>query len=95
MSHRLKLNAIHFSNSLEAEKSLLDSSQQTLESKVEKRALEISKADISGNLTSTQSSKKQLSAVSKKGRGTTCLTLGVILVVLIIFVWTYMLIRFT
>lgn len=31
MSHRLKLNAVHFSNSLEAEKALLESSQQTLE----------------------------------------------------------------
>jgi hypothetical protein len=32
MSHRLKLNAVHFSNSLEAEKALLETSQETLES---------------------------------------------------------------
>ncbi|KAK1924044.1 hypothetical protein DB88DRAFT_488940 [Papiliotrema laurentii] len=79
MSHRLKLNAVHFSNSLEAEKALLETSQETLEN----------------NLTATRSSKKNLSAVSKKGRGTTCMTLGVVILVLIIFVWTYMLIRFT
>lgn len=33
MSHRLKLNAVHFANSLESEKSLLDSSTDVLESK--------------------------------------------------------------
>jgi len=33
MSHQLKLNAVHFSNSLEAEKALLESSQSTLESR--------------------------------------------------------------
>lgn len=32
MSHQLKLNAIHFSNSLEEEKALLQSSQDVLES---------------------------------------------------------------
>lgn len=48
-----------------------------------------------GNLVATQASKKQLGTVSSKGRGTTCLTLGVIILALIIFVWTYMLIRFT
>jgi hypothetical protein len=48
-----------------------------------------------GNLVGTQSSKTHLSAVTRKGRGTTCMTLGVVLLVLIIFVWTYMLIRFT
>jgi hypothetical protein len=92
MSHRLKLNAIHFSNSLEAEKSILESSQQTLGSKYPGCRDMLTRQ---GNLTATQTSKKHLGAVSSKGRGTTCLTLGVILVVLIIFVWTYMLIRFT
>lgn len=33
MSHRLKLNAVHFANSLESEKSLLDTSTDVLESK--------------------------------------------------------------
>ena len=33
MSHRLKLNAIHFASSLNDEKDLLESSQNTLESK--------------------------------------------------------------
>lgn len=33
MSHRLKLNAVHFANSLEDEKSLLDTSTEVLESK--------------------------------------------------------------
>ena len=33
MSHRLKLNAIHFASSLEEEKALLEASQDTLESK--------------------------------------------------------------
>lgn len=32
MSHRLKLNAIHFASSLEGEKALLESSQDALES---------------------------------------------------------------
>jgi hypothetical protein len=35
MSHRLKLNAVHFANSLEDEKSLLDTSTEVLESKLE------------------------------------------------------------
>jgi hypothetical protein len=34
MSHRLKLNAVHFANSLEDEKSLLDTSTEILESKL-------------------------------------------------------------
>ncbi|WVQ73970.1 hypothetical protein IAR50_003551 [Cryptococcus sp. DSM 104548] len=79
MSHQLKLNAVHFSNSLENEKHLLDDSQDTLEK----------------NLASTRSNKKGLSTVSKKSRGTTCMTFGIILVVLLLFMWTYMLIRFT
>ncbi|ORY26172.1 hypothetical protein BCR39DRAFT_498529 [Naematelia encephala] len=79
MSHRLKLNAIHFASSLEEEKSLLEISQDVLEK----------------NLASTRSSKKTLTAVSKKGRGTTCMTLGVVFMVIVLFVWTYMLIRFT
>ncbi|OCF38536.1 hypothetical protein I317_07692 [Kwoniella heveanensis CBS 569] len=79
MSHRLKLNAVHFSNSLEKEKGILETSQEVLEK----------------NLASTRSSKKQLSSVSKKGRGTTCLTLGVVVLVMVLFIWTYMLIRFT
>ncbi|WRT66593.1 uncharacterized protein IL334_003552 [Kwoniella shivajii] len=79
MSHRLKLNAVHFANSLENEKSLLEDSQNVLEN----------------NLTATRSSKKHLSSVSSKGRSTTCLTLGVVFLVMILFVWTYMLIRFT
>ncbi|WWD17058.1 hypothetical protein CI109_101495 [Kwoniella shandongensis] len=79
MSHRLKLNAIHFASSLENEKTMLEDSQEVLEK----------------NLSATRSSKKSLSSVSKKGRGTTCLTLGVVILVMVLFVWTYMLIRFT
>ncbi|WVQ79979.1 hypothetical protein IAT38_002080 [Cryptococcus sp. DSM 104549] len=79
MSHRLKLNAIHFSRSLENEKHLIEESQEALEK----------------NLSATRSSKKHLSTVSKKGRGTTCLTLGVVVLVMILFIWTYLLIRFT
>ncbi|WWC69975.1 uncharacterized protein I206_103919 [Kwoniella pini CBS 10737] len=79
MSHRLKLNAVQFSNALENEKSILEDSQNTLEN----------------NLTATKSSKNHLSTVSSKGRSTTCLTLGVVILVMVLFVWTYMLIRFT
>ncbi|WVW84226.1 hypothetical protein I302_106256 [Kwoniella bestiolae CBS 10118] len=79
MSHRLKLNAVHFSNSLENEKNILENSQNTLEN----------------NLTVTKSSKKHLSSVSSKGRSTTCLTIGVVVLVMVMFIWTYMLIRFT
>ncbi|WWD03257.1 hypothetical protein V865_001308 [Kwoniella europaea PYCC6329] len=79
MSHRLKLNAVHFANSLENEKSIMENSQNTLEN----------------NLTVTKSSKKHLSSVSSKGRSTTCLTIGVVILVTVMFIWTYMLIRFT
>ncbi|GFZ46828.1 hypothetical protein JCM24511_04048 [Saitozyma sp. JCM 24511] len=79
MSHRLKLNAIHFASSLEGEKALLESSQDALEK----------------NLDSTRSSKKHLGTVSSKSRGTTCMTLGIVVLVMVLFVWTYMLIRFT
>ncbi|TXT07199.1 hypothetical protein VHUM_03369 [Vanrija humicola] len=79
MSHRLKLNAVHFANSLEEEKTLLESSQNVLER----------------NLETTKESKGTLSKVSSKGRGTTCLTIGVVLLVIVLFVWTYLLIRFT
>ncbi|BEI82969.1 hypothetical protein CcaverHIS002_0308370 [Cutaneotrichosporon cavernicola] len=79
MSHRLKLNAIHFSNSLEEEKGMLQHSEDTLES----------------NLTATKESKGTLSKVSTKGRSTTCMTIGVIIAVILLFVWTLMLIRFT
>ncbi|OXH37063.1 hypothetical protein J008_02282 [Cryptococcus neoformans] len=78
MSQRLKLNAIHFSNSLENEKHLIQNSQDILEQ----------------NLSATKTSKKHLSTVSKKGRNTTCLTLGIVLLVMIVFIWTYLLIRF-
>ncbi|ODO09153.1 hypothetical protein I350_02753 [Cryptococcus amylolentus CBS 6273] len=79
MSHRLKLNAVHFSNSLENEKHLIEDSQDALEK----------------NLASTRTNKEGLSTVSKKSRGTTCMTFGIILMVLLLFMWTYMLIRFT
>ncbi|EIW70557.1 hypothetical protein M231_07769 [Tremella mesenterica] len=79
MSHRLKLNAVHFANSLEEEKASLDTSTDVLEK----------------NLTATRQSKSNLSKVSKKGRGTTCMTLGVVILVMLLFMWTYMVIRFT
>ncbi|WWC61954.1 uncharacterized protein I303_104540 [Kwoniella dejecticola CBS 10117] len=79
MSHRLKLNAVQFSTAMENEKSILENSQNTLEN----------------NLSATKSSKKHLSTVTSKGRSTTCLTLGVVILVIVLFVWTYMLIRFT
>jgi hypothetical protein len=104
MSHQLKLNAVHFSNSLEAEKALLDNSQSTLESEFRIRHSIAQSSSyerhtyaelILDNLVATKSSKKTLSAVSRKSRGTTCITIGVVALVLIIFVWTYMLIKFT
>jgi hypothetical protein len=49
----------------------------------------------SENLDSTRSSKKHLGTVSSKSRGTTCMTLGIVVLVMVLFVWTYMLIRFT
>ncbi|KAK4683724.1 hypothetical protein P7C73_g6507, partial [Tremellales sp. Uapishka_1] len=79
MSHQLKLNAIHFATTLENEKSTMEDAQTVLEK----------------NLVTTRSSKKDLSSVSKKGRGTTCLTFGVIILVMVIWIWVYMLIRFT
>ncbi|KAH8090545.1 hypothetical protein HD553DRAFT_302709 [Filobasidium floriforme] len=79
MSHQLKLNAMHFSKSLEEEKSILESSQGVLEN----------------NLVKTQASKSKLSSVSSKSRSTTWLTIVSLLVVMIAWVWTYLLIRFT
>lgn len=96
MSHRLKLNAVHFANSLEDEKSLVDSSTDVLESKLRHLSQKLPGSDeVAENLSATRSSKKSLSTVSSKGRGTTCMTLGIVILVLIIFIWTYMLIRFT
>ncbi|EJT45245.1 hypothetical protein A1Q1_06383 [Trichosporon asahii var. asahii CBS 2479] len=68
-----------FSSSLENEKSLLQNSQDVLEQ----------------NLDGTLKSKGNLDQVSRKGRSTTCMQLGIMVTVFIIFVWTYMLIRFT
>ena len=102
MSQRLKLNAIHFATSLDNEKALLDTSTLTLESKPFPSAVFPNAAYGStdspvcvDNLASTRTSKKQLGVVSKKGRGTTCLTIGVVVLVIVIFVWTYLLIKFT
>jgi hypothetical protein len=95
MSHRLKLNAVHFANSLEEEKAILEVSQNTLESGSCASYVRNLADDSLDNLTNTRSSKKNLSAVSKKGRSTTCMTLGIVVLVLVLFVWTYMLIRFT
>lgn len=47
------------------------------------------------NLDGTLKSKGNLDQVSRKGRSTTCMQLGIMVTVFIIFVWTYMLIRFT
>ncbi|GHJ89751.1 hypothetical protein NliqN6_6153 [Naganishia liquefaciens] len=79
MSHQLKLNAVHFSKSLEDEKGILEASTEVL----------------TRNLDRTQVSKKVLDSVRKKAGGTTWLTIISIVVVMIAFVWTYLLIRFT
>ncbi|KAJ9118161.1 hypothetical protein QFC22_004065 [Naganishia vaughanmartiniae] len=79
MSHQLKLNAVHFSKSLEDEKGILEASTEV----------------ISRNLDRTQASKKSLDLVRKKTGGTTWLTVISIIVVMIAFIWTYLLIRFT
>lgn len=47
------------------------------------------------NLDGTLKSKGNLDQVSRKGRSTTCMQLGIMVTVLLLFVWTYMLIRFT
>ncbi|KAJ9101668.1 hypothetical protein QFC20_005201 [Naganishia adeliensis] len=79
MSHQLKLNAVHFSKSLEDEKGILEQSTEVL----------------SRNLDRTQISKKSLDSVRKKTGGTTWLTIISIIVVMVAFMWTYLLIRFT
>jgi hypothetical protein len=94
MSHRLKLNAVHFATSLEGEKTLLQSSQDVLES-MSSPKLGNPPDVLAENLESTRTSKKHLGTVSSKSRGTTCMTLGIVILVLVLFVWTYMLIRFT
>jgi hypothetical protein len=101
MSSQLKRNALHFANSLEEEKAILETSQAALEGMSCPRSCcshfvhHEPLPNDTGNLEKTQTSKTQLSAVTRSSRGTTCMTIGIVLLVLIIFVWTYMLIRFT
>jgi hypothetical protein len=95
MSRQLKLNSVHFSNSMEQENALLQSSQDVLESELAYREFLYLTDTLAENLASTKASKGHLSTVSSKGRSTTCMTLGVVILVLVLFIWTYMLIRFT
>jgi hypothetical protein len=101
MSHRLKLNALHFSSTLNEEKTLLESSSTALESMsvllllpVQLVANAIPRLQTA-NLTKTKTSKTKLSAVTSKTRGTTWLVLMSIVIVLIGWIWTYLLIRMT
>jgi hypothetical protein len=40
-------------------------------------------------------SKGKLATVSTKSRGTTCMTIGIVVLVIVLFIWTYLLIKFT
>lgn len=102
MSHQLKLNAVHFSKSLEDEKGILEASTEVLT----RTSLPLPRSSCAGtadpmwkhrpgNLDRTQVSKKVLDSVRRKTGGTTWLTVGAILAVMVAFVWTYLLIRFT
>jgi hypothetical protein len=99
MSHQLKLNAVHFSKSLEDEKGILEASTEVLQrTSPLLRFLPLKltlKPLCAGNLDRTQISKKVLDSVRKKTGGTTWLTIISIIVVMVAFMWTYLLIRFT
>lgn len=97
MSHQLKLNAVHFSKSLEDEKGILEQSTEVLSRKSTQctRVLACVDSVAIGNLDRTQISKKSLDSVRKKTGGTTWLTIISIIVVMVAFMWTYLLIRFT
>lgn len=106
MSKQLRLNALHFAKGLEDEKGLLESAAETLESKFIEVARWMKNGTLTGNgywllarikenLSRTQSSKTKLSTVTKKTRGTTCLTFMTIVIVFVVWMWTYLIIRMT
>ncbi|KAL7415389.1 hypothetical protein BDY24DRAFT_382750 [Mrakia frigida] len=79
MSTQLRKNALHFSNSLEAEKPLLEQGASLLES----------------NISRLTGSAGRLGAVSTSGRSNTWLVLGACAVVTLAWFWMYLIIRMT
>lgn len=79
MAKQLKRNAMHFSNSLEKDKAVVEDAQEKLEV----------------NHDVMQKERLRLRDHSGKSRGTTCMVLGIILLVLIVFMLMVSFIRFS
>ncbi len=79
MAKQLKRNAVHFSNSLEKDKAVVEDAQAKLEV----------------NHDVMQKERLRLRDHSGKSRGTTCMVLGIILLVLVVFMLMVSLIRFS
>ncbi|KJA13587.1 hypothetical protein HYPSUDRAFT_49770 [Hypholoma sublateritium FD-334 SS-4] len=79
MAKQLKRNAMHFSNSLEKDKAVVEDAQGKLEV----------------NHDVMQKERLRLRDHSGKSRGTTCMVLGIILLVLVVFMLMVSFIRFS
>jgi len=79
MAQQLKRNAMHFSSSLEKDKSVVEDAQQKLE----------------GNYDVMQKERVRLRDRSSASRSNTCLVIGVVALVLLVFMLMVSVIRFS
>ncbi|PPQ80194.1 hypothetical protein CVT25_003547 [Psilocybe cyanescens] len=79
MAQQLKRNAMHFSTSLEKDKAVVEDAQSKLE----------------GNYDMMQQERVRLRDHSGKSRSTTCMTLGIVILVLLVFMLMVSVIRFS
>ncbi|KAH9484822.1 hypothetical protein JR316_0001724 [Psilocybe cubensis] len=79
MAQQLKRNAMHFSTSLEKDKAVVEQAQAKLE----------------GNYDMMQQERVRLRDHSGKSRSTTCMTLGIVILVLLVFMLMVSVIRFS
>ncbi|KAF9483103.1 hypothetical protein BDN70DRAFT_350315 [Pholiota conissans] len=79
MAQQLKRNAIHFSNSMEKDKAVVEDAQLKLE----------------GNYDVMQKERVRLRDHRGKSRGTTCMVVGIVLLVLLVFMLMVSVIRFS
>lgn len=79
MAQQLKRNAVHFSNSLEKDKAVVEDAQIKLE----------------GNYEVMQKERVRLRDHRGKSWGTTCMVVGIVLLVLLVFMLMVSVIRFS
>ncbi|KAF9526871.1 hypothetical protein CPB83DRAFT_857134 [Crepidotus variabilis] len=79
MAQQLKRNAIHFSTSLAKDKTVIEAAAEKIES----------------NYDTMQTQRVKLRDRSSSSRSNTCMTLGIILLVLLVFLFMVSVIRFT